>query len=295
MHKKHWHLNLVLGLFLIAAPLLAQDSTANVASPAASKESTPPALSSQGGLATGTASKLPSQNQAVDAQVSSLAASSDQKVRVLLVAKEEAMISSRLTGTVKQIHVKESEPFKSGQALVTFDCNELAAEKGVAQAELKLQQTTNKAHTELYAEKVIGALEKDVSQVRVDAAAAKISAYAVKMSNCQILAPFDGQVVELKAHNHETLSSGAPIMLIQNSRNLEAQIHTPSKWMEWVKPGTTFQIFIEEVGKSFPAEVTSLSARVDAVSRTIKIYAKLKGNFPELLPGMSGYAEFNKP
>ena len=222
-------------------------------------------------------------------------ATSRERMRILLVANQEATIASRLYGTIKEIQVRESESFKKGQALVTFDCRELAAERGVAQAELKLHNTTNQANTELYKEQVIGDLEKKLSQVKVEEAGAKIKAVSAKMENCSIMAPFDGQVVELLAKAHETLQPGAPIMLIQNSRDLDAHVHVPSKWMEWLKPGSTFTAFIEETGKSYEAKVTAVGARVDPVSRTVKIYAKLPGDHPELLPGMSGYAEFKQP
>lgn len=119
-----------------------------------------------------------------------------QKMRVLVVANREATIAGRLYGTISQIHVRESERFKAGQTLVSFDCRELAAEKAVAQAELRLHSTTNKANAELYAEKVIGSLEKDLSQAKVAEANAKIKAVNAKMANCSITAPFDGQVVE---------------------------------------------------------------------------------------------------
>ena len=75
---------------------------------------------------------------------------------MLVVTNREATITGRLYGTISQIHVRESERFKAGQTLVSFDCRELAAEKAVAQAELRLHSTTNKANAELYAEKVIG-------------------------------------------------------------------------------------------------------------------------------------------
>lgn len=55
-----------------------------------------------------------------------------QKMRVLVVANREATIAGRLYGTISQIHVRESERFKAGQTLVSFDCRELAAEKAVA-------------------------------------------------------------------------------------------------------------------------------------------------------------------
>ncbi|MDO5675224.1 MAG: efflux RND transporter periplasmic adaptor subunit [bacterium] len=217
-----------------------------------------------------------------------------QKMRVLIVANKEATIAGRFYGTISKIHVKESERFKAGQPLVSFDCRELAAERAVAQAELSLHNTTNKANAELYAEKVIGSLEKNLSQAKVGEANAKIKAVSAKMANCSIAAPFDGQVVELQAKAHETLQPGAPIMLIQNSRDLEAHVHVPSTWLAWLKPGATFQTQIEETGSTYQAEVTSVGARVDPVSRTVKIYAKIPGDHPALLPGMSGYAEFKQ-
>lgn len=222
------------------------------------------------------------------------ASTAAQKIRVLIVANKEATIAGRFYGTISKIHVRESERFKAGQKLVSFDCRELAAERAVAQAELRSHSTTNKANAELYAEKVIGSLEKNLSQAKVAEADAKIKAVSAKMVNCSIAAPFDGQVVELQAKAHETLQPGSPIMLIQNSRDLEAQVHVPSAWMTWLKPGAKFQTQIEETGASYQAEVVSLGARVDPVSRTVKVYAKIPGDHPELLPGMSGYAEFNQ-
>lgn len=220
--------------------------------------------------------------------------SAGQKMRVLLVAPQEATIAGRLHGTISKIHVRESERFKAGQVLVSFDCKDLAAERAVAQAELRLHSTTNKANAELYAEKVIGTLEKNLSQAKVAEADARIKAVNAKMANCTITAPFDGQVVELQAKAHETLQPGSPIMLIQNSSDLEAHVHVPSAWMTWIKAGTTFQAHIEETGTSYEARVSSVGARVDPVSRTVKIYAVIPGEHPELLPGMSGYAEFNR-
>ncbi|NLZ17760.1 MAG: efflux RND transporter periplasmic adaptor subunit [Desulfobulbaceae bacterium] len=211
----------------------------------------------------------------------------EQRMRVLLVANKEASIASRLYGTISKIHVKEGERFKAGQLLVSFDCRELAAERDVAMAKLRLYNGTNKANAGLYTEKMIGSLEKDLSQAKVTEAEAK-------MANCAISAPFDGQAVELQAKAHETLQPGSPIMLIQDSRDLEAHVHVPSTWMTWLKPGATFQTQIEETGAIYQAEMTSMGARVDPVSRTIKIYAKISGDHPELLPGMSGYTEFTR-
>lgn len=215
------------------------------------------------------------------------------RVRVLLVPAEEAMISSRFFGTIDKLHVKESDRFKAGDPLVTFDCSELNALRGVARSEVKLQRTSSHASAELHAEKIVGNLDRDLSAIKAEEAAAKLAEVETRIEKCRILAPFPGQVAELKVKSHETLQPGSPIMLIQNPQTLEAHVHVPSKWLEWLKPGAALRVFIEETGKSYPAKVRTVAARVDEVSRSVKVFAQLTETPKELLSGMSGYAEFD--
>lgn len=218
----------------------------------------------------------------------------EHKTGVQIIANKEAALASRFYGTISKIYVKEGENFKAGQPLISFDCRELAAEHAVAQAELRLHSSTDQANSELYAEKVIGSLEKNLSQAKVAEANARIKAINAKMANCKITAPFDGQVVDLKARTYETLLPGSPIMLIQASRDLGALVQIPPAWLSWLKPGTIFQAQIEETGTSYQAEVSSVGARVDPASRMVKVYATISGIHSELLPGMGGHAEFDQ-
>lgn len=213
-------------------------------------------------------------------------------VRILLVAAEEAVLSARFFGTITRIGVEEGETFTRGAKLVSFDCNELAADRAVARATLKLHTTTSEANEELHVRQVVGDLENDLAKIRVEEAVARTKAYSTRMRNCSLVAPFDGQVVRLDANEHESLQPGTPIMLIQNPKLINAELHVPSRWLQWLKSGTSFRAHIEETGKSYQAVVDHIGVRVDPVSRTIKIYASLPGSHRELLPGMSGYAEF---
>ncbi len=230
-----------------------------------------------------------------EAAATSQPATSDKQstVRILLVAKNEATISSRFFGTIDKIYVEEGKSFNKGQPLIKFDCRELAAERNIVVQELKMHQTTRKANAELYAQKMVGELENDISRIKVAEARAKKDAFTAKMGNCAIKAPFSGQLVELKAHEHESLQPGTPIMLIQDPKSLEVQLHVPSLWLRWLKPGTLFSAEIEETGGNYTVKVDHIGVRVDPVSRTIKIYGSFLKPQPELLPGMSGYARFD--
>ena len=57
-----------------------------------------------------------------------------------------------------------------------------------------------------------------------------------------------------------------------------------------VKPGSVFDVVIDETGKTYQARVLAVNSRVDPVSQTVEIEASIVRNFSELLPGMSGVA-----
>ena len=45
---------------------------------------------------------------------------------------------------------------------------------------------------------------------------------------------------------------------------------------------------IDETGKTYPAKVLRIGAKVDPVSQSVKLAAAINGKFPELIAGMSG-------
>jgi hypothetical protein len=62
-----------------------------------------------------------------------------------------------------------------------------------------------------------------------------------------------------------------------------------------VQDDTTFKIEVDETGKSYPARITRLGAKVDSASQSLEITAIILGEHTELLSGMSGTAVFNIP
>ena len=69
----------------------------------------------------------------------------------------------------------------------------------------------------------------------------------------------------------------------------------PSRWLVWLKPGAAFQVRIDETGKTYPAKVQWLAARVDPVSQSIKVNAGIDGHFDDLIAGMSGQVLMEPP
>jgi membrane fusion protein (multidrug efflux system) len=51
---------------------------------------------------------------------------------------------------------------------------------------------------------------------------------------------------------------------------------------------------VDELDKSFVGHVDRLGARIDPVSQSISLAGRVDGQHPQLLPGMSGIAAFDK-
>ena len=61
----------------------------------------------------------------------------------------------------------------------------------------------------------------------------------------------------------------------------------------WLRPNAQFELKIKETGRSYPARVSKLNARIEGVSQQLEVEARLDGNSAGLLPGMVGVALFS--
>jgi len=73
------------------------------------------------------------------------------------------------------------------------------------------------------------------------------------------------------------------------------RLNVPSKWLAWLKPGTPFEVKIDETGRGYAAKVTAINARVDAASQSLELEGSITEGAGDLLAGMSGTARFKPP
>jgi RND family efflux transporter MFP subunit len=204
-------------------------------------------------------------------------------------------LSAELAAKVDRITVKEGERFREGQPLVVLDCSVQRAQLEEAKAAMMAAEKTYAVSRRLHEMKAGGALEAEVAAAEVAKSRAKISAGSAVVSKCNITAPFPGRVVELKVRDHQFVQAGQAMLEILDDSVLEVEFLAPSRWLSWLKLGHAFQIGIDETGRSYPAKVSRLGAKIDPLSQSIKVVAEVTGNFPELLSGMSGRVLLSPP
>ncbi|EPY02045.1 membrane-fusion protein [Magnetospirillum fulvum MGU-K5] len=102
-------------------------------------------------------------------------------------------------------------------------------------------------------------------------------------------------MVEQKVRNQKFAQPGQALLDILDDSVLELDFVVPSKWLVWLKPGHSFQVAIDETGKSYPVKLTHVGARIDPVSQSVRITGAIGGRFPELSAGMSGKVLLSPP
>jgi len=217
------------------------------------------------------------------------------EVRAQLTAKRSAVLSAEIAGQVAELPLREGDAFQEGQKLVQLDCGIHRARLARAQAEETAARKSWEVKSKLERLNSIGALELETAASQRAVAEAEVAMAREVVERCVVTAPFPGRIAALEVKRFQFIDEGKPLMEIIDASELEVEMLVPSRWLAWMKPGHGFELMIEETGRSYPAKVVRLGARIDPVSQSVKVFAAIDGRFPELLPGMSGRAVLAPP
>lgn len=211
-------------------------------------------------------------------------------IRLHLVPRRTTLLSTEIAAQIVELSVREGDTIQDGQRLVVLDCAPYRARLARADAMLNRARRQADVQAQLDRQGATSKLEYDLALADVAAAEAEVTAARVPVGRCVIAAPFGGRVGELRVQRWQFAREGEPILEIIDDRDMEVELIAPSAMIESLRPGTRFGAEIEETRKTYPAEIQRLAARIDPVSQTVKIFARIVGRHPELLSGMSGRA-----
>lgn len=213
-------------------------------------------------------------------------------VRVLLVPEKETTISSTLAARIIHFNGALGQHFSAGSVLVGFDCEEALARVEMSRAEYAGAVDQHEAKVKMQGLEQASDIEVALAASASNKAKAQLNLNQAQVGQCKIYAPWSGRVAKAVAKNHMTVTPGQPLMELVKDGPLKLKLNVPSKLLNHVKSGTQFTVSIDETSQSYAATVTAVNSRVDPVSQTVEIEAKLLKNYKELLAGMSGVANF---
>jgi RND family efflux transporter MFP subunit len=223
------------------------------------------------------------------------AVSDEPEPRALLVAARETTLVAQMVGVVRALGGELGGAFRQGAVLVRFDCGEQRARLGMAKAELLSAEEQHAAKKRLQGLSAAGEVEVSLAAAAVARARAQIDLGNAQVAQCTVVAPFEGRISRLHVREYQGVNVGEPLLDIVSTGPLRVRLNAPSHWLGWLRRGTRFDVRIDETGRTYPAVVSAINARVDPASQTIELEGRVSAEFPELLAGMSGNAHFVAP
>ncbi len=225
--------------------------------------------------------------------VSSCLAAEVLQVRAVIKANASATISVAISARVQTLPFREGQVFKKGDVLVSFSCDRYKADLRAKVAAFQARSLVAKNNTRLLRHQAVGRNELAVSISQMAEAEAVKDGQAALVRQCEILAPYDGKMVERLINTYEIPAPNQPLIKVIDRSQVEVKLIVPSKWLVWLKAETRFNVLLDETGTVLHAKVTRLGAVVDAVSQTVKVTGALVSPSKKVLPGMSGTATFS--
>ena len=216
-------------------------------------------------------------------------------LRVKVSALRSTVLSSQMPGRILELAVRDGDSFAKGQILARLDCAVPAAQLKRAEATHHKQLTLYETTAKLERLRSRSPLELAMTRAELAQAAAELSVAKSMLERCTILAPFSGKVSERMVHENQYVNEGQALFEIMDPSELELEFIAPSAWLPWFVPGYLFIVQIDETQGSYQASLSRLGGKVDAVSQSIKAYARFISQDEKLLPGMSGAAHIEPP
>jgi len=216
-------------------------------------------------------------------------------------ADKTIMVSTRMMGWVRRIHVVEGQSVSKGDLLVNIDDSDLKAKKaqaeaGIVEAEAVLANAEKMAERfeKLYAEKSVSRQQLDDVLTGRDRAAAGLKMaeagldeVKVHLSYLSITAPNDGVVTRKMVEEGDMANPGMPLISLESSGPMKVVAHLGEMDISAVKVGDMATIDITSLDDAvFEAPLNKVIRAANPGSRTYDIEASLGKPDPRLRSGM---------
>jgi membrane fusion protein, multidrug efflux system len=214
-------------------------------------------------------------------------------VRGVIQSTSKIEIRSDLNVAATSADFRKGMAFKKDDVLVAFNCSRIKAERSAASASANAASIELRQKRTLLKHGAAGKGDVDLANAAMAKSIAEREVIDQRLTDCTILAPFDGRVVATSIAPLEMPKQGEPLMIIIDDSNLEVELVMPSQWLAKVKQDSGFAFFVDETGETLRGSVARFGAEVDPVSQTIEVIGKLTTPSQSIRSGMSGSVTFD--
>jgi RND family efflux transporter MFP subunit len=239
-----------------------------------------------------------------------------QRVTGTLRAVSRAEVAAMEDGRVIEVKFREGDRVKANDTLAIMDDRRLQAQLAEAKAERTVaeaeviereaeqafaQQTLDRA-AQLVGRQAISQQEIESREAaarvadarvssakrRLEAVDSKIELLNVRLVDCEVKAPFDGQIVARHVEPGEWINPGDPVATLVSDGTIEAWLEVPERFSGQIdRDAALFEIQLSGSGRAISATQIRKILDVNPRSRLFSLIVELPNTDGTLAPGMS--------
>lgn len=213
-----------------------------------------------------------------------------------------ATIAAEVEGKVIAAPVEEGDRVEAGETvLVRIDpvwarAALQMAEAQVASARAELDQSRRDLAYLEQLQAAGSAKPKEVDDARaavasdeaeLTAALAARDEAATRVSRLEVVAPFDGAVVEKMVEVGQWVQVGDPVAELISTEEIDAVVYVPERLINRVSVGERVEVFVEPLGEAVEGEVVAVVPSGASAARTFPVKVRLDDLGGRLKSGMS--------
>lgn len=233
---------------------------------------------------------------------------------MIVPPQRHATVTLTLGGTVHSFSILPGEYVKKGTVLASLENPDfillqqsyLEAHAQTEYLETEYQRQQRLSKEEAASQKRFQQSKADYLSMksRLEAAAAQLTILGIQPADVlkdgirpylEVKAPLSGYIAALAINLGKYVNAGEPICDVIDKGETLLCLTAYEKDLTDLEPGSRVQFRVNGMGKqSFNATLLSIGQQVDAVNRSLEIYARVKETNPRFRPGMYVTARVEK-
>jgi RND family efflux transporter MFP subunit len=206
----------------------------------------------------------------------------------------QAILSSRIQGTIDKLLVREGIQVSKGQLLIRLDSRDVRAELARAEADLENAKAQFDRMKTLYVQDAVSKQEMENATRTYKVAEANRKSVLAQLSYTSVKAPFDGVITEKNVEAGEMASPGQPLLKMENPRQLRLEATVAEGDLKSVSRGDKIAVAIDALGgQALSGRVSQILPAGDPQTHTFTVKVDLPVT-PGLKSGMFGRLQLDK-
>ncbi len=209
----------------------------------------------------------------------------------LVSSDHRVSISSRVSGYIRKLSVREGDRVQKGQLLLRVDPVNAKQSLIQADADLADAKADKQRYEALYRDHAVSKQQLDRVLLRYKVASSRVAQARNQLGFSEVRSPVDGVVVEKRLSKGDLAQPGAAILTLEDPSSLLVNTYVSEQFVSRIHVGDSVNVEVTSINRRIPGIVRQVVEAADAVSHQFQVKIALQDK--ALHPGMFAQVGFS--